>query len=95
MWNGGRIVAKKGRFELNTKAVGKELNGAPMEADLKARLGRVKAAFGDGLEISTQKGRTRIQASAITTSRAAARREEKSRALTRAATEAGGSSGKR
>lgn len=87
-------MAKKG-FELNKKTVGQLLNDTAMEEDLKSRLGRVKAAFGDGLDISTQKGRTRIQASAITTSRAAARKEEKDRALTRAATEAGGSSGKR
>lgn len=89
------MAKKKGDFDLNEKVVGDILNGDAMEADLTRRLRRVQAAFGDGLDISTQKGRTRIQASAITTSRAAARKEEKDRALTRAATEAGGSSGKR
>lgn len=86
-------MPKSGDVDINEAVIGRILNGDGVEADLRDRLERVQAAFGDGLEISTQKGRTRIQASAVTTTRAARLRQARDGALTRAADAARGKSG--
>lgn len=85
-------MAKRGEVDINEKVIGGILNGDDMEADLMRRLQAVQSAFGDGLEISTQKGRTRVQASAVTSTRAARLRQFREGALTRAADAAGGGS---
>lgn len=86
-------MAREGKTEVNTKVVGQILNGDAVERDMMRRLRRVQDAFGPGLEISTQKGRTRIQASAITATRKARARQARDGALTRAADAAGGNAG--
>ena len=86
---------KPGKVDINYSVVGGILNGDAMEADLARRLRKMQAAFGEGLEISTQKGRTRVQASAVTSTRAAKLRQFREGALNRAADAAGGNSGNR
>lgn len=80
-------MAKNGKFELTArgaKAIGDILNGDKVAADMTERTNRIAAAAGEGMEPSVQRGRTRIQASVATVTRAAAARERKRRALSRA-----------
>lgn len=88
-------MAKAGKVEINERLIGSILNGDAMEADLMRRLRAVQEVFGDDLDISTQKGRTRIQASAVTSSRAARLRQFREGALNRAADAARGDGGNR
>lgn len=88
-------MSKSGEVDINEAVIGRILNGDGVEADLRDRLERIQALFGDGLEISTQKGRTRIQASAVTTTRQARLRQARDGALTRAADAARGNGGNR
>lgn len=74
-------------FELNSKgqkAIGDILNGQDMANELQRRGNRVAEAAGEGMVVSVQRGRTRIQASVYTATRSAASRERKFRALSRA-----------
>lgn len=83
-------MAREGHVDLNERVVGSILNSDAVEQDLMRRLQRVQESFGEGLDISTQKGRTRIQASAMTATRKARARQARDGALTRAADSAGG-----
>lgn len=74
-------------FELSDKgkkAIGAVLNGDAMAEDLRRRGQRIADAAGEGVEVSVQRGRTRIQASVVTATRSAASRERKLRSLSRA-----------
>lgn len=80
-------MAKPGSFELSragAKEIGNILNGDGMAEDLTQRGNRIAAGAGEGMEVSVQRGRTRIQASVYTATRSAAARERKRRALSRA-----------
>lgn len=80
-------MSKARDFKLSgkgNKAIGAILNGPGMADDLGRRGNRVAEAAGDGMVVSVQRGRTRIQASVYTATRRAASRERKHRALSRA-----------
>lgn len=76
-------MAKKG-FELNERGIGEILNGDGFAADLSSRMDAIVATAGEGFVASIQKGRVRIQASIITATPKAIRRERKHRILERA-----------
>ena len=81
-------MKRPGDMDVNERAVGEILNGDGMARDMERRAAAVAGAAGEGFEASVQKGRTRIQASVITASAKARRRQQKHHTLERA-TDAG------
>lgn len=77
-------MKRPGDLDVNERAVGEILNGAGMARDMERRTAAVAAAAGEGFEASVQKGSTRIQASVITATPKARRRQQKHRNLERA-----------
>lgn len=77
-------MKRAGDIDVNERAVGDLLNGDGMEREMERRTAAVAAAAGEGFEASVQKGRTRIQASVITASAKARRRQQKHHTLERA-----------
>jgi tRNA A37 threonylcarbamoyltransferase TsaD len=71
-------------FKLRKDNVGKLLNSAAVQADLKRRADRIAAAAGPGMVASVQPGRNRARASVITATQRAREAEARDRALTRA-----------
>lgn len=69
---------------LNKQGVRELLTGTGVQADLRKRAERVKAAAGDGHEIDVSVGTVRARASVFTATADAARREARTRSLTRA-----------
>lgn len=77
-------MASGTRFELNHDGVRELLQSPGVLADLAARAGRVAAAAGPGMEVSTFIGRNRARVSVITATTEARLAEAHHRTLTSA-----------
>lgn len=72
------------KFVLNQKGISALLKSSEVQADMKRRTDKIRAAAGEGFKSEVRVGRTRARGSVFTATREAMKAEADQQALTRA-----------